>query len=295
MLAAAGQVTGAPPLDPERRAQVEKALAARDYERAETILVGAVNERDPKSRDLLRFLGHVFFSDKKYLNCAVAMKKAEKLGGIEDRDRFTLAMAYVALGRRDWARPELEKLDRADTRSALYPYWLGRLDYDDRQYGSAVANYRRALSRDPEFAKAYDNLGLCLDMMGLLEEAVAAYSKGVELNRKARPPSPWPPLNLGTLLTRLGRLEEAEQRLREAVGYQALLDKARYQLGIVLERIGKLQEAVAELSKAAELSPDSASPHLALGRIYRALGNDPESQRAFNRFRELKKKERPNP
>ena len=36
-------------------------------------------EQDPNSPRLLTFLARIFFIDKKPLNCAIALKKAEKL------------------------------------------------------------------------------------------------------------------------------------------------------------------------------------------------------------------------
>ena len=116
-------------MGPSLRASLREALGARDYTRAETLLVDEIN-RNPKSPQLLTLLGGIFFLDGKYLNTAVAMKRAEALAPLDDQSRFTLAMAYITLNHRDWARPELEKLARNDPRNALYPYWLSRLDYD---------------------------------------------------------------------------------------------------------------------------------------------------------------------
>ena len=55
--------------------------------------------------ELLRLLGGVFFLRGNSLGAAIAFKKAEALAPLDERSRFTLAMAYVVLGRRDWARP----------------------------------------------------------------------------------------------------------------------------------------------------------------------------------------------
>jgi tetratricopeptide (TPR) repeat protein len=278
-------------LTPELRGEVGAAMQSRDFDRAERILAAEI-ERRPESRNLLLFLGGLFFLDGKYLNCAVALKKAEKLAPLDDANRFTLAMAYVVLKRPDWARPELERLARSDAANALYPYWLGRIDYDARLYEPAIANFRHAIELDAEFARPYDSLGLSLDMLGRLDEAAAAYQRATELNRRKPPGSPWPPLNYGILLTKLGRLDEAEKLFRESAGYDGKFGNAHYQLGVVLEKKGRLSEAVAELRSAAELQPGSYAPHLALGRVYRALGDAANSQKEFAEFRRLKRGQR---
>src|SRR5687767_2707871 len=87
-------------LQPAIRSQLEQALKSRDYPRAEVLLADEIG-RDSKRPDLLKLLGHVFFLDGRYLNCAVAMKKADALGGLDEAGRFLLAMSYVRLGKRE--------------------------------------------------------------------------------------------------------------------------------------------------------------------------------------------------
>jgi tetratricopeptide (TPR) repeat protein len=127
-------------LESTRRLELEDSLKRRDYKRAETILVEEA-ARDPKSIRTARLLvlaGGIFFLDGQYLNSVISWKKAEALAPLDDRSRFTLAMAYIRLNRRDWARPELEKLAAAHPRVPLYLYWLARLDYDAREYTAAI-------------------------------------------------------------------------------------------------------------------------------------------------------------
>jgi tetratricopeptide (TPR) repeat protein len=279
-------------LTPELREQIGAAMKIRDFNRAEQMLTAEI-ERRPEARDLLVFLGGLFFLDGKYLNCAIAFKKAEKLAPLDDANRFTLAMAYIVLKRPEWARPEFERLARSQVANSLYPYWLGRLDYDARLYEPAIASFRRAIELDPDFARAYDSLGLSLDLLGRLDEAIAAHRRAAELNRRKPPSSPWLPLNYGILLTKMGRLDEAEQLFRESARYDEKFGNAHYQLGVVLEKKGRLDDAVTALEKAARLQPEWNAPHLVLGRIYRALGRTANSQKEFAEFRRLR--ERPDP
>jgi tetratricopeptide (TPR) repeat protein len=267
---------------------IAEALRAGDWKQAETLLVAAV-EAKPDSPDLLRTLGGVFFMERRPLNAAVAFKKAEALAPLDERSRFTLAMAYVALGRRDWARPELETLQKGNVRNPLYPYWIARLDYDDGQYEPAAQGLRRAIELDPRYTKAHDNLGLCYEALGRFDQALKSYEEATRLNRETPPPSPWPPLNLGLLLVRLDRLDEAEASLREAAEADPRFAQARYHLGIVLEKKGRLEEAASELEEAARLDPGYAEPHYALARIYRRAGEREKSEQALARFRELRK------
>src|SRR5712691_5735836 len=100
-------------LSPERRGQVATALRQKDYKKAEEILV-AETELDPKSlraAKLLEFSGGLFFLDGQYVNSVIAWKKAEAIAPLDERTRFTLAMAYVKLNRQQLAWPEMEELE----------------------------------------------------------------------------------------------------------------------------------------------------------------------------------------
>jgi tetratricopeptide (TPR) repeat protein len=272
------------------RLELESALNHRDFKRAEAILVREA-ERDPKSvraGKLLRTAGGVFFIDGQYKNAVIAWKKAEAIAPLDDRSRFTLAMAYIKLNKRDWARTELDKLVAENPREPLYLYWLARLDYDARNYSAAMSRLKTVIELDPNMARAYDALGLCYDYLGKFDEAIADFHRAVELNRKLPKPSPWPLVNLSNSLVALNRLSEAEESLREAVGYDGDLPQTQYQLGRVLEMQGRYQDALSALQLAAKLAPGYAAPHYLLGRIYHRLGDDQRSKAEISRFEELR-------
>jgi tetratricopeptide (TPR) repeat protein len=219
----------------------------------------------------------------------VALKKAEAIAPLDEPSRFTLVMSYVALGRRPWARPELAKLVEGAPANPLYPYWVGRLDYDDGQYATAIKGFLRAIELDPRFMKAHDNLGLCYEALGRFDEAVHSWEEAIRLNDGQPAKSPWPSLNLGLLLTRLDRLDEAEVLFRESLRCDPRFPQAHCQLGITLEKKGRAGEAVSELEEAARLDPGYAEPQYALARLYRRAGEAQKADQALQRFQEIKK------
>jgi tetratricopeptide (TPR) repeat protein len=280
------------PVSSEVRSALQKALDARDFAGAETILVKEI-DRNPKSAQLLTLAGGVFFLDGKHLNCAIALKKADVLTPLDDGSRFTLAMAYITLNHRGWARPELQKLAEAEPRNPTYPYWLGRIDYDGMQFKEAEAHFQKTLNLDAGFMRAYDNLGLTYEALGQYDDAERVYKQAVVLNRQAKQPSPWPALNLGALLFKLGQLGEAEFYLEESLRYDPRFPKAHYQMGLLLEKEKKDQEATRELSLAIKNDPTYAEPHYALGRIYQRTGNRQAADGEFQVFQKLKRDQHP--
>ncbi len=284
------------PLEPAQRVDLEKTVKARQYERAENLLVQAI-EKNSKSASLLTALGGIFFLDGHYLQCAIAMKKAEALAPLDDRNRFTLALAYVILNHRDWARPELEKLAATDPQNPLYPYWLGRIYYDAMQFKAAVAHFTKVLKLNPQFMKGYDNLGLCYEALGQYDEAIRTYREAIRLNEEKQNPSPWPPLNLGTLLVKVGKFDEARAALKESLRYDPRFPRAHYQMGLLLDKEKKDQEAIEELNLAVKFDPTFPEPHYVLGRIFQRLGDKQKADAAWSTFQRLKKEkpeERPH-
>lgn len=279
------------PLTDDQRQQARQAIEARDYKTAEVILVHAI-DANAQSAELLTLSAGVFLLDKNPLNAAIALKKADRIKPLAAPDRFSLGMAYIAMKRQEWARNELDRLAAAEPGNTLYSYWLARLDYDDQQFESAIRRLRRVTTASPAFMKAWDNLGLSLEGAGQLDQAVASYREAIRLNREASAPSPWPPLNLGTLLTKMGDLKSAEECLRDAVRYDPKLAKARYRLGINLHQQHRDTEAVPELRQAADLDPSDPEPWYTLGRIYESRGDSSSAADGFQRFETLKKKQR---
>jgi len=279
------------PLSAEKRAEFESAMKARDYTRAETLLLEAI-EDNPKSPELLKAAAGVFFLHKNYLNAAIAFAKADRLQPLDEASRFTLAMAYVVLGRRDWARPELEKLAAANPRDPRHIYWLARLDYDDQKFAAAVENLRKAIAIQPDFMKAHDNLALCQEALGQYDEAERTWQEANRLNRAQRPSSAWPPLNFGIMLLKLGKLEAAEVHLREALQYDPKFAEPHYRLGMLLEKQGKTAEAIEELTQAASFDPSYPEPQYALARLYRQTGESEKAQAALREFQKRKAQRR---
>lgn len=282
--------TGALGLPAPLAAKLQQAIDAHDYLAAEKILLAEI-DRDPRSPSaarMLAFAGTVYFLNHDYLNAAIAWKKSDAITPLDPRLRFSLAMTYVRIGHPDWARTVLISLATENPKTALYPYWLGRLDYDGHEYNGAIRHFQHAIELDPRMARAYDNLGLCYYYQNENELAVTNYKKAIALNREGGHPSAWPYLNLAITQQFLNELSEAEQNLHEALDIDPRFAKAHFQLGSVLEDQSRLPLALEELKAAARLDPSYPEPHMAMARIYHKLGQETGAREEVEAYLKLR-------
>ena len=256
-----------------------------DYTGVETALAVTPEMPPPQSTAILTLLGAIEFVGKRMDRSINAFECADAISPLDERDRFTLAMALANLGRAKEAASHLGRLFESHPTQPLYLYWLARIDYYERRYDVAVEELRRVIRLDPRSAKAWDNLGLSLDMLGDQTGAEQAFEKAVDLNRTLSAPTAWTPHNYGCLLFRMQKFPEAEKSLREALQLDPRFAQAHYYLGRVLEKLHHNEEAIAELKTAAELDSSFAEPLYSLGLLYRRLGRLDESKLAIERYK----------
>jgi tetratricopeptide (TPR) repeat protein len=151
-----------------------------------------------------------------------------------------------------------------------------------------MAKLQKVIELDPKMMRAYDSLGLCYDYLGKYDEAAKYYRKAIELNRLQPQPSPWPHLNLAIVLIGRNNLGEAEEQLREALGYDSRLPQTHYQIGLILEKQAKYEEAIQSLNQAAIFNTTYPEPHYTLGRIYQRLGEKEKAKQEMELFQKLK-------
>ncbi len=147
---------------------------------------------------------------------------------------------------------------------------MGRLD-------EAIANYNKAISIDPDFAEAYNNLGIALKGLGRLDEAVESYNRAISIN----PDFAEAHCNLGNALRDLSQLTEAVDSYDKAVSIKPAFVEAHNNLGIALKGLGRLDEAVESYLKAISINPNHTEAHNSLGNALNELGRFDEAVASY--------------
>src|SRR5262249_50795594 len=111
----------------------------------------------------------------------------------DPHDREELARAYAQVGRREAAIEQYRVLLQPHPDDAWFNFQVGFLYIQNRDYRKAAQAYEKALANRKQLstetlvADAYDNLGIAYFQLCWREEAIAAFTKAVELNPKFAP------------------------------------------------------------------------------------------------------------
>ncbi|MGL4513577.1 MAG: tetratricopeptide repeat protein [Lacipirellulaceae bacterium] len=181
----------------------------------------------------------------------------------------TIAAAAEAEGRGDVvaARGVLQQHLALDPHNAAVLRELAHVDDRAGALADAERNYRASIGADPSSAAAVNDLALCLARQGRLEPAAATLRQAIVM----RPDKALYRNNLATILVELGKSDEAHQQL--ATAYEPAV--ASFNLGLLLARSGKADEAAGRFREAIALDPSLQPAREALARIEPAEGTDP--------------------
>jgi Tfp pilus assembly protein PilF len=138
-------------------------------------------------------------------------------------------------------RTELNPAQMADVQVAY-----GRSLEKRGEQDQALARYFEAVQHDPGRADAWHRLAVLHDRQGKFTESAEMYGKALRL----QPGDPDLYCDMGYSLYLQKRWAEAEMNLRQALALRPDHARARTNLGLLLARAGRADEALAEFRKA---------------------------------------------
>ncbi|MGH8019291.1 MAG: tetratricopeptide repeat protein [Opitutaceae bacterium] len=160
--------------------------------------------------------------------------------------------------------------------SALLDFTLGNLKAEEGRLDEAIAHYRMAILKKPEFLRAHKNLGIFLCQQGEFEQAIPSLTKAAALG--AVDSITYGLLGLCYLNT--GRLPAAESAYRQAIIFDPTGHDWRLGLARSCLELGKYTEGVALLDELIETRPGDANLWLTQANAF--LGFDQPRKAAAN-------------
>jgi tetratricopeptide (TPR) repeat protein len=147
----------------------------------------------------------------------------------------------------------------------------------------AIEHYQRAIAIQPDYAPAFNNLGVAEHSAGQLDKAFSAFQRAVDM----KPEYPDAHYNLANVLLEKNKPQEAAEHFRIAL--QTIPDSAGVSnnLGIALAAEGKGTDAVAAFRSAVANDPSSATAHRNLADALATAGQMTEAFAEFQRATQL--------
>jgi len=273
----------------DRCALISRKSAAESWTAPRRASAAIKNYRQvyPRSDDAAYLLAYIRFRQNEPKESLQLFADAARLKD-PTADDLKVALNYVLLGDYDDAAHYLEQSLAMDPENVEARYHLGRVRYQQNRFQLAIAAFQEVLRRDPNHVKAEDNLGLSLEATNQIDAAIAAYRKAIAAYRKAialderlSVHTEQPYLNLGTLLAKNDRAEEAIPLLTRAVAIAPTSGKARFQLAKACFALNRFEDARGEAEKAVSTDPKDSSSHYMLGRIYQRIGKGDLAREQF--------------
>lgn len=274
------------PLSDAERTDLDEAVRKHDYPTEKAVIARARVEH-PDSFDLLVMWGRLAYLEKQPKDAVDALERADKIKALSEPDRMTLALAYQFSEKPAQSLAEFLKLAKLAPSNAQYLYLLGRMDRVNQHIEEAADDFTRAIRIDPNFVRAYEELGQAQEELGRVDEARRTYETGAAVNRRLSVRWEWSPLDLGVVLLNANEFAGAEKLFREALQYNPRFAWGHYYMGQLFHKQGRDGEAMDEYKEAVVDDPRLRQAWLALGRDLKRQGNDVEADRALAIFKKL--------
>ena len=164
---------------------------------------------------------------------------------------------------------------------------MGRAYYEEEKYEEAVKQFEGCLKLAPDSAMDHVNLGIVLTAMGRHDQAREHLAKGEKLDPSL---SPYATYNRAIILKREKKFAEAAKEFEKMRELDPNCPDTAYNLAVVYESLNELEKAFGELTRAVELMPDEIGPHyrrMLIAARLRKMDVAAEERKIFTELRSL--------
>jgi tetratricopeptide (TPR) repeat protein len=149
---------------------------------------------------------------------------------------------------------------------------------EDQQYAEAIDVLRRYLQHNPLDRDAYNQLGKVYLLNDQADAANQSFIRAIPVSTLN---------NYATSLKKLGKMEDAENVFKLALGINPKDSEVLFNLGNLYNNQNKLELARNKYLEALLIRPDFAEAHYNLGLIFSKLGDNPKAVTHLEKFLQL--------
>jgi tetratricopeptide (TPR) repeat protein len=186
--------------------------------------------------------------------------------------RQQLLEIHYSAGRWAKAQVELDWLAHHGVEHPRLALIAGGIKAARREFRAAVEELQYARDVDPDLPNVQTLLGTVLLRLGRLDEAEDAFRQAAERG----PNDAQARDGVAAVYLRHGEYEDAADWALRALDQNMRLFRAHYHLGIALAFLNRFKEAIRALETAAKIDPSRAAPYFWLSQIEKSSLNDPE-------------------
>ena len=176
----------------------------------------------------------------------------------------------ISTGRTEESLVEIKRAQLLDPVSLpINTSWGWRLHFA-RRYDEAIAQYRKTLEMDPNFAQARLRLGEAYEQKGMYQQALAEFQKARQLDDL-----PEVSAGLGHALAKSGRRGQAEKELDQLKELSKRSYVSPYHVALIYTGLGDKDRAFEWLWKACEDGSNVLTARIKLEPRFDSLRSDP--------------------
>lgn len=236
-------------------------------------------------------LGYATFRTHDFPSSIKSLSKSLSLNTNNPEAHKILALDCSSVGRYDLAETELREAIRQRPSTAEYHYFLGRVYYSTGVYPLAKKELEEAIRLQPSYMKAYDNLGLTLEVLGDNDAALRNYMIAQRLNEEQRLHSEWPCVDISAYFNLQEKPDQALDYARKAVATNPNAAMAYFEMAKAFRTKEQWNECVDYARKAIALNPRNSDFYYVLGIALRKLGDAKGSAAAMETFGRIHQEE----
>ena len=212
-----------------------------------------------------------------------ALMQLTQLEPDNNQARIALAQIYYGLGSYNDALALYIRAQQLSPEDPEISFNIGLISFEQKAYSQATQALQHAILLDPRIMKAHKLLASVYEAQNDLPNAYGQLREAVEI----APQDPDPPLDLGTLCLKEGKLAEAEKQFLRALSLQKNFVPARMGLAKTYRLMGRLPESLEQLSAVLQEAPQDPSALLERGTVEDVLEKKDDARADFEHFSQV--------
>ena len=199
--------------------------------------------------------------------------------GTDGKLPFEMSAEEIEQMKKDAAKEEKRKQSSTEVQ-ALFDAGLKLAG--EGKHEEAVAEFKKALEKDPEQANIMGNMAESYSKLDKNDEALEVYKKAVTI----APDNAALFTNMGVLLSKMGKNTESQEAFKKAAALNPAASAQNfYNIGATLVNNGKMQEAAESFKQAIASDPNFAEAYYQLGMCLSGKPETmPEAIKAFETY-----------